>query len=249
MKDDLSRHVFGLAAIAFGLCALRFHDINTLHQLKALAGAPREAFSYAIAAIEILAGAALQWRTTARGGAVALSVVYLFFALLGLPYLVMHPLVYNSYGNFFEQFSLFAAAVLLYASPGFARAAYYTFGVCLLSFALEQWFYLAATASLVPKWIPPGQTFWAIATTVAFALAAVAVLSGIQARLAVVLSTTMLFGFLLLVWVPALVAAPSSFENWSEAIETLAIAASAWVVADALARWPKQTRAPAVSSI
>ena len=244
MKHALGRHVYGIAAIAFGVCAISFHDINTLHQLKALAGAPREALTYVVAAIEILAGAALQWRRTARGGAAALGMTYLFFALLGLPYLVLHPLVYNGYGNFFEQFSLFSAAALLYAAPDeatarpsrLARAAYYSFGVCVLSFALEQLFYLAATASLVPKWIPFGQTFWAIATTVAFVLAAIALLSRTQARLAAVSATAMLFGFLLLVWVPALVAAPHSFENWSEAIETLAIAASMWIVAAFLAR-------------
>ena len=51
------------------------------------------------------------------------------------------------------------------------------FGICVASFTLEQAFYLGNTASLVPKWLPPNQMFWAEATTVAFALAAVGLLT------------------------------------------------------------------------
>src|SRR5260370_18855629 len=103
--------------------------------------------------------------------------------------------------------------------------------MCVLSFTLEQLFYLSATASLVRKWIPPGQVFWAKATTAAFALAAIALLTGFMARLASRLTTAMIVGFGLLVWLPALFANPHSFLKWSEGSETLAIAASAGVVA------------------
>ena len=245
MKYSLGRHLYGLATVAFGICAFVFHDIVTLHQVKTLVGPPREAIIYMIATVEILAGIALQWPRSVRTGAVTAGAIYLIFALLGLPYIVTHPLVYNAYGNFFEQFSLCCVAAILYAGPDenetpfrpkLARVAYYAFGVCVLSFGLEQFFYLAATASLVPRWIPPGQTFWAVAITAAFALAAVALLSGIKAVLAARLTTAMLGGFLLLVWVPALLADARSFENWSEAVETLAIAASVWIVAQFAAR-------------
>jgi len=57
--------------------------------------------------------------------------------------------------------------------PRSAQIGYYSFAICIVSFALEQLFYLSETASLVPKWIPPGQMFWAMATTAAFALAAI----------------------------------------------------------------------------
>jgi uncharacterized membrane protein YphA (DoxX/SURF4 family) len=235
MKYGLGRYVYGLAAIAFGICAFAFHDINTWQQVKALANDPhREILTYIVATIEILGGAAILWPRTARAGAIAVGAIYCIFALLGLPAIIAHPLVYNGFGNFFEQFSLAAPAMILAAR--WARLGYYAFGICVLSFALEQLFYLSATAGLVPKWIPPGQMFWAIATTAAFALAAFALLTGFKARLAARLTTAMLLGFGLLVWLPALFAAPHSFENWSEAIETFAIAASAWVVADYLDR-------------
>jgi hypothetical protein len=48
----------------------------------------------------------------------------------------------------------------------------------VVSFTLEQLAYLSGTAEFVPKWMPPGQMFWAVVTTIAFTLAAVALLSG-----------------------------------------------------------------------
>jgi uncharacterized membrane protein YphA (DoxX/SURF4 family) len=126
-----------------------------------------------------------------------------------------------------------------------AQIGYYSFGICVVSFTLEQLFYLSETANLVPKWIPPGQMFWAIATTVAFALAAIALLTGFMALLASRLTTAMLLGFGLLVWLPALLADPHSFLNWSESTETLAIAASAWIVADFLGHRRSAESAPA----
>jgi hypothetical protein len=234
MKFTLGRHIYGLAAIGFGICALVWHDFG------ALGGVAYPAlFINIAAAIAILGGAAVQWPRTARIGALALGVLYLIFALLGLPFIVAHPLVYYGYGNFFEQFSLVAGATIIYAycdpipstrTARLARTGYYAFGICVLSFGLEQYFYLHATAGAVPTWIPPGQMFWAVATTIAFVLAAVALLTGLLARLASRLNAAMIVGFGLLVWVPALFVAPRSFTNWSEGIETLGIAASAWLV-------------------
>jgi hypothetical protein len=55
-----------------------------------------------------------------------------------------------------------------------------------------------ATAALVPKWIPPNQMSWAILTTIAFAVATIAILINCQARLALMLKALMLtlFGVL-----------------------------------------------------
>lgn len=244
MKYSLGRYVFGLAAIAFGICAFAFRDMSNWHQLKAVQDfAHLEILTYIVAAVEILGGIAILLPRTARAGALALGIVYAALTLLTVPLIILQPLVFNSYGNFGEQLSLVSGAMILYACSGpiatgrssrVAQIGYYSFGVCVLSFALEQLFYLDPTASFVPKWIPPGQMFWAIATTVAFVLASIALITGFKARLASQLNTAMLLGFGLLVWVPALLAKPSSLGNWSEGLETLAIAASAWVVTDYL---------------
>jgi hypothetical protein len=105
-------------------------------------------------------------------------------------------------------------------------------GICVVSFALEQAFYLGPTAGFVPKWIPPSQMFWAIATTVLFALAALALLANQKALLAARLLTAMIVGFGLLVWLPLLVSRPHDQANWSETAENFAIAGATWILAD-----------------
>lgn len=248
MKYSLGRYVYGLATIGSGICAVVWHNYDALPAVP-----HRGILIYILAIIEILAGLAVLWPRTARAGAVALGAIYFFFALLGIPLIIKHPLIYNNFGNFFEQFSYVSGALILFARSGriahgrtsrLAQIGYYSFGLCVISFALEQLFYLSATASLVPKWIPPGQMFWAIATTAAFALAAIALLTGVMALLASRLNMAMLLGFLLLVWLPALFANPHSFVNWSEGLETLAIAASAWIVADFLSQRRSAASAP-----
>src|ERR1700733_7245258 len=100
MKYSLGRFVYGLAVIACGICALVWHQID------ALAGVPHRQVFVCIAAITlIVGGAGLLWSRTVRCGAVAVGAVYLVFALLGVPFIFKHRLVYNGYGNVFEQLS------------------------------------------------------------------------------------------------------------------------------------------------
>ncbi|HTA40659.1 MAG TPA: hypothetical protein VK760_16370 [Candidatus Acidoferrales bacterium] len=242
MNHSVGRYVFGLATIASGICICVWHQISNLTQTETIFVVNHAVLAYAAGAIEILGGAALLWPGTARGGAIALGALYLLFALLGVPGIAAHPSVYNGYGNFFELLSFVAAALILYAASGpaspratsFARIGYYAFGLCVLSFGLEQLFYLAETATLVPKWIPPGQMFWAIATTAAFVLAAIALFTRLLARLAAQLTALMVAGFGAIVWVPIILADSHTYFNWSETTETFAIAGTALIVAEYL---------------
>jgi uncharacterized membrane protein YphA (DoxX/SURF4 family) len=242
----LGRHVYGLAAVAFGIITFLWHDFNTWQQIRALGEVPhREILAYIAAAIEIFGGVAIQWPRTARAGAFALGLIYLVFALLWVPHIVAEPRVFDRWGNFFEQFSLVSGALIVYGSlnrsdskrPAAAtRLGYLFFGICVVSFTTEQLVYLSGTASFVPKWIPPGQMFWAITTTIALALAAIALLSGRSALLASRLLTAMLVGFGLLVWLPAPFADPHKMINWAGNAQNLAITGAAWIVADFLSQ-------------
>jgi hypothetical protein len=232
-SSNLGRHVFGVAALSFGFITLAWHDYNGWHQPRYLV--------YAAAAALILGGAAIQFRRTAKTGAAVLGAVYLVFALLCVPGIVAKPRIYNSWGNFFEQFCLVAGAAIVFARLSSAwspeklnRIGRILLGVCAVSFTLEQAFYLHATATLVPRWLPLSQMFWAATTTVLFALAAVALLTNRMALLAARLLTIMLMIFGLVVWVPLLFSDPHSHTNWSETAETFAIAGAAWILADLL---------------
>ena len=233
--SNLGRHVFGAAAFALGLITLAWHEYNGWHLGPYVV--------YPAAAAEIIGGAAIQFRRTAKMGAAVLGAVYLVFALRCVPQIFAQPQIYNSWGNFFEQFSLVAAAVIVYARLSSSlpwsretlnRIGRILVGICVASFTLEQAFYLGPTATFVPKWLPPTQMFWAITTTVLFALAAVAVLTNRMALLATRLLTMMLVIFGLLVWIPLLVSDLHSHTNWSETALTFAIAGTAWILADLL---------------
>ena len=231
-SSNLGSFVFGMAALVFGLIALVWHGYNDWH--------PPRYLVYATAAALIFGGAAIPFHRTAKTGAVVLGAVYLVFALLCVPGIVAKPQIYTSWGNFFEQFSLVTGAAIVCARLSSAtvnRIGRILLGICTASFTLEQAFYLGATANLVPKWLPPSQMFWAVATTVLFALAAVALLTNRMALLATRLLTMMLVIFGLLVWVPVLLSDPHSHTNWSETVETFAIAGTVWILADILGEY------------
>jgi hypothetical protein len=231
-SSNLGSSVFGMAALAFGLIALVWHGYNDWH--------PPRYLVYATAAALIFGGAAILFHRTAKTGAVVLGAVYLVFALLCVPGIVAKPQIYTSWGNFFEQFSLVTGAAIVCARLSSAtvnRIGRILLGICTASFTLEQAFYLGATANLVPKWLPPSQMFWAVATTVLFALAAVALLTNRMALLATRLLTMMLVTFGLLVWVPVLLSDPHNHTNWSETVETFAIAGTVWILADILGEY------------
>lgn len=253
-KIYFGRHIYGIAAIAFGVITLVWHDFNIWQQIRPLGTvAHRDILLFFAVVIELFGGVAIQWSKTARAGALALGALYLTFALLWVPYIVATPLSYDRWGNFFEQFSIVSGALVVYASVRrkdsertamLSRIGYFGFGVCVISFTLEQLFYLSATASFVPKWIPPGQMFWAVLTTVAFALAAIALLSGRSALLASRLLTIMLVGFGLLVWLPAPFVDPHQLTNWAGNAQNLAITGAAWILTDFLS----QNRVPSMAS-
>jgi hypothetical protein len=251
-SSDLGRHVFGAAVLAFGLIALVWHDVHDWDAPRFLSNAAAAAvFFYAVALAQVFGGIAMQFRQTAKAGAAVLAAVYLIFAFLVVPKIVAAPQVYNTWGNFFEVFSLATGAALVYArfSSAWApetlvRSGRVLFGICVVSFTLEQAFYLENTAILVPKWLPPSQMYWAVTTTDCFALAAVALLANRAAFLATRLLTLMLVMFGLLVWVPLLLSSPRNHTNWSEFALTFEIAGAAWILADLLGAYRRRAGPP-----
>ena len=233
--------VFGASAVLFGVIALMWHDADTWQTLRQFWSLPFGATIGACLMIaQIAGGIVMQYPLTARLASAVLGVVYLLFSLACIPPIMAAPAVYATYGSFFEQFSLLSGATALYAATDtnpakarvFSRLARIGLGVSAISFTLSQVFYFRVTASLVPKWIPPNPMFWAILTTFAFALAALAILINRQARLATRLMTLMLALFGVLVWIPRLIAHPEAHGNWSEFALTFLITGAAWIVAD-----------------
>ena len=242
MKTALyGRIVFAASAVLFGVIALMWHDADTWQSLSSLWKMPG---GYIIGAIlmvaQIVGGILLVLPRGARPASIVLVLVYALFCLACIPGIAAAPRVFGEYDGFFEQFSLLCGMVAVYAAttPQAARvgrAARFGFGLSVVSFTLAQIVYPRLTAELVPTWIPPSQMFWAILTTIAFALAAIAILINVRARLALRLLTLMLALFGLLVWVPRLIAHPEAHLNWSEFALNFLITGAAWLVAESTA--------------
>jgi hypothetical protein len=221
-------HLFGTAALALGIAGLALH----VQLISGWTLPGRTAFLDVTAAVQIAGGAAIQFPRSARLGAMLLLAVYLVFACTFVPAIFAQPQVYASWGNVFYSLGLVAGALAALRSGRLARAALIVFGLCNISYAIEQLEFFARTASLVPEWMPFGGTFWTIATTFAFALAGLALLTGYQALLASRLLALMLLIFGITIWIPMLIAHPGELGNWSEGLETFALAGAAWLVAE-----------------
>ncbi|HLK18514.1 MAG TPA: hypothetical protein VKT81_06135 [Bryobacteraceae bacterium] len=224
----LGRIVFGLSAILFGILALMWYDPDTWQTLSQIWKLPSgKAIGGFLMIVQIAGGIGILFQKTVRWGSVLLIVVYALFSLACIPGILAAPAVYVHYGSFFEQFCLLSGAIGLFAP--WSRLSRLGIGASAVSFTLSQIFYFSLTAQLVPKWIPPSQSFWTVVTTIAFGLAALAILANFRARLALGLMTFMLVSFGVLIWVPSVVAHPEVHGNCSELDLTFLIAGAVWV--------------------
>ncbi len=239
-----ARLVFGISAVLFGAASLLWRNSemwNRLHRLgPSLGPSLASVAGWGIAIALVAGGAAIPYTRTMRSASVVLGIVFGFFTLACVPDMIAAPANPGSYVDVFEQFSIFCGALAVYAATdrnttrsarlgGIARI---SFGVCTISFAWAQIVFFQYTASLVPGWIPPNGAFWTILTTVAFGLAAIAILINRWARSAMRLMALMVALFGMLVWLPQIVTHSETLSNWTEFGLNYLIAAASWLVAD-----------------
>lgn len=241
----IGARVFGLGVVALALVCLAFRDFDFGQSVPKDFPA-RTALAYAAAVFMALAGAAIQWRRTVTWGAAALAVYFALIVVILMDgrTVVAHYAEYGAYSSVAAQVAVAAAALIIYAANAridaaqaarLTRAGQVTFGICAVLFGGAHFFYMNLTAPLVPKWLPLSGEFWGYATGIAHIAAGVAILTGIQARLAAILLTSMYASFTPLVHLPLLMANPSSHWIWSENVLNLILTGIAWVVADSQA--------------
>jgi uncharacterized membrane protein len=241
--------IYGLGVMALAIVCLAWGGFDQGQPVpKDLPG--RTTLAYAAAAFMLIAGAAVELRRTVSWGAAALTAYYTIIVviLMNGRLLLTHYAGYGIYEELAIQLAIPAGGLILYAATAHIDAALaarltrlgqLAFGVCALVWGGAHFVYMNLTAPLVPKWLPPAQTFWGYATGVAFLAAGVAILTRIQARLAAILLTAMIASFTLLVHVRMLLADPHSHFNWSELAINLADLGAAWIVADSLPPPPR----------
>jgi uncharacterized membrane protein len=216
----------------------------------------RELLAYLCSLVCLVCGAGLLFPSTAAAAARVLFI-YLFawMLLVKVRLIVLMPLVEGAYQSCGETAVIVAGAWVLYAwfardsdrrRLGFAvgdrgvRLAQALYALALIAFGLSHFVYLNLTTPLVPGWLP-AHTFWAYFTGCTYLAAGVAILTGVWAKLAAVLSAWQIGLFLVLVWVPIVAAGNVSAEHWGETIVNVALLAGAWVVAESYRHKPRLT--------
>ena len=108
------------------------------------------------------------------------------------------------------------------------------FAISLIPIGLSHLVYTKATSDLVPQWLP-FRTGWAYLTGVGQMACGIGLLFSIYPRIAAWAETGMLSLFTLLVWIPAILAAPATRLPWTAFFISWAITSGAWLVADNVA--------------
>jgi uncharacterized membrane protein YphA (DoxX/SURF4 family) len=242
IASNLGLYAYALAAIFLGVLGLVTADFATQWQNVGPNVPLRVPLAYLTAVIELAGGIALFIPRTARAAALILTVVYSIFTLIWVPQSFQNLGNYDPIGNVFEEFSLVAGGLVLWAtfSPegsSIARRRSFfmlLFGICPISFGIVHIKDMPGLLGAIPAWLPPSQMFWAYATTLGFFASAVAILTGILAPLAARLLTAEIVVFELLFWIPNVTAAPGNHFNWAGNAISIAIAGASWVVADSI---------------
>ncbi len=242
---NTGRPIFAVTLAGLGLVGLLRPDLVSLWALPdsfPAAGALVALTSL----IHVAAGVGLLIPQFAAAAArlLLLPTFLLWMVFLRLPNLLRMP-VFAACWSVFPLAVMLAAAWALYValatpwdrahlrvatgSTGL-RIARSLYGLSLVFFGGAHFIDLPDTLVLIPAWLP-GHLFWAYFTGCAFIAAGLAALTGICARLAVMLSVLQLALFLVLVWIPIVVAGGRDPFRLGEMILNIALMSAAWVVA------------------
>jgi uncharacterized membrane protein len=241
--------LFSIGMIGLGILALIYGDFALVWQPVAPWVFGRTALAYASGLIMLLGGVGLLFTATVTWSVRILFPYLILWQLLKVPALVVAPKIEGVWLGFGETGILLAGgwtlfAVLAQIREGsflsFAsgergvRIARILFAVSVLPIGLAHIVYVKETAALVPAWLH-FQIFWAYLTGVGQIACGLGVLFSIYPRLAAMTQAAMISLFALLVWGPAVLAAPRARFPWTAFLISWAIAAGAWVVASNIA--------------
>ncbi len=212
--------LYALGAILLGAVGIWFGDFAMQWQAVPK-WIPAMPFAYVSGALLIAGGATILARRDRVGAALLASFYGLWVLAFHLP-----PTLTKAIGSIgawnapAESAFLTAGGLALFASFAGAAgnrlqlAARMLAGASAIVFGLAHFNYIEFTASFVPAWIPPSQKFWAWATGAGHLAAGIALVSGIEARLAATCLAGMMGSFVVLLHIPRVIAAPGQHVEW-----------------------------------
>jgi len=241
--------LFAVGMIGLGILALVYGDFAMVWQPVAPWIPGRTVLAYGSGVIMLLGGVGLLFRATAAWSARILFPYLIVWMLLKVPALVVAPQMEAVWLGFGELAVLMAGGWVLFATLGrprdgsplaFAagengiRLARILFAVSLIPIGLSHLVYVKETAELVPAWLPY-RVGWAYLTGAGQMACGLGVLFFVFPRFAARVEAGMISLFTLLVWAPAILAAPKARLPWTAFFISWAIASAAWVVAQNIA--------------
>ena len=242
--------------IGLGILALVSGDFAMVWQPVAPWVPGRTALAYGSGVIMLFGGVGLLFSATAAWSVRILFPYLIVWTMLKVPALFVAPKIEGVWLGVGEIGVLLAGGWVLFAkladlregSPlAFAtgengvRIARILFAVSVIPIGLAHIVYAKETAALVPAWLPY-HIGWAYLTGVGQIASSLGVLFFVLPRLAAGAEAAMISLFALLVWAPAVVAAPKTRLPWTAFFISWAIAAGAWVVTQNIA--PKRRGLP-----
>lgn len=243
---SVGRAFFAATLIGIGILGLIRGDFTAVWDPVPKGLPARDALVYLCAFISLVCGIGLLWqRTAVLAARVLLAYSLLWLLLLRVPS-VLFSFAIDSWWSACKTAVMTAGAWVIYVwfaadwdkqRLGFVtgdnglRIARVLYGLALIPFGIAHFLYLKQTAVLVPGWLP-SPVFWAYFTGGAYIAAGVAIVIGVFAWLAALLSALETGLITLLVWVPIAVAGQPSAFQWGEIVVSVALTAAAWVVAD-----------------
>jgi uncharacterized membrane protein len=245
--------LFAVGMIGLGILALVYGDFALVWQPVAPWFPGRTVLAYGSGLVMLLGGIGLLFRGTAAWSARILFPYLIVWLLLKVPALLVAPGMEAVWLGFGEIAVLMTGGWVLFArlaglregSPlAFATGekgihlARMLFAISLLPIGLSHLVYVKQTAELVPAWLPY-RAGWAYLTGVGQIACGLGVLFSILPRVAARAEAGMISLFTILVWGPAILAAPRTRLPWTAFFISWAIASAAWVVAQNIA--PKRS--------
>jgi len=237
--------LFAIGMIGLGILALVYGDFALVWQPVAAWVPGRTALAYLSGVLMLLCGAGLLFSATIKWSIRILFPYLILWALLKVPALVAAPQIEGVWLGLGELVMLLAGGWTLFAVLAelpegsvltFAtgekgiRIARILFAIWVIPVGLSHLFYVQQTADYVPAWLP-FRTGWAYLTGIGHMASGIGVLFSIFPRVAAWAETGMLSVFTLLVWAPAVLAAPKTRLPWTAFFISWAITAAVYVVA------------------
>jgi uncharacterized membrane protein len=241
--------LFAVGMIGLGVLGLIYGDFAMVWQPVAPWVPGRTALAYGAAVLMLACGTGLLFEATVRWAVRVLFVYLILWALLKVPALVVAPQIEGVWLGIGELTVLLAGGWVLFArlidlgdgafwrrvaGENGVRAARILFAVSLIPIGLSHIMYVKETVALVPAWLPH-RMGWAYLTGAGQMACGLGVLVGMRvgvlALVAAMCEAGMISVFALLVWLPAVVAAPRARLPWTAFWISWAIGAAAWVVA------------------